>query len=109
MINHLISLGRSVNKYIESDSPELSDMDFFTRMNICKDCEKFNKLLTKCNECGCFLQIKARWSTENCPLNKWPATHIAGKKNIDDSTTAPPHYAFLPAKSDGDCGCKKSV
>ena len=42
------------------------------RLDICRDCESFLPRLERCAECGCFLQIKARFRVFNCPVNKWP-------------------------------------
>lgn len=49
------------------------------RKIICEKCEKLTyalqfkdkPLLPKCNECGCFMQIKWRFNYSSCPLNKW--------------------------------------
>jgi hypothetical protein len=39
------------------------------RLSICYNCDKFEN--SKCKECGCYLEIKASWDSEKCPLNKW--------------------------------------
>ena len=41
------------------------------RINICKSCEFFNSDFNKCNNCGCFLEYKASWNSEKCPVDKW--------------------------------------
>ena len=41
------------------------------RIETCKSCEHINKY-DICRICKCYLPIKARIDTENCPLNKWP-------------------------------------
>ena len=45
--------------------------EYSTRLNICKECDKFNKEKWICNVCGCYLEQKAKMSTEKCPKNKW--------------------------------------
>ena len=47
------------------------------RMRICKGdkkylpCPHYQKLLSRCQICGCFLKLKARISSEKCPKGKW--------------------------------------
>jgi hypothetical protein len=42
------------------------------RYDICKACDKFTPETSKCSECGCYLKIKVKAATVECPLNKWP-------------------------------------
>lgn len=65
------------------------------RLEICKSCEFFNESLYQCKQCGCFLNIKASWATEKCPLDKWSA-------EIQDNSTN--NLTSIPPS--GDCGCK---
>ena len=39
------------------------------RILICNQCA--DKCGSKCCICGCYLNKKAKWSTESCPQNKW--------------------------------------
>ena len=41
------------------------------RISICQGCEHYNSATTRCNECGCFINIKADWASEKCPIDKW--------------------------------------
>lgn len=60
------------NKYI-------SKQELIERLTLCNTCperlkESDGKPLTKfsrCPECGCFLRLKARLETEECPLGDW--------------------------------------
>lgn len=40
-----------------------------SRLVACADCPR--KKGAKCEECGCFLSLKSRLATEDCPLGKW--------------------------------------
>lgn len=102
MIEKLISFNESLNNYINSEQPEVTDQVFFRRMVVCKDCEFYKKTLSRCDKCGCFLHIKARWATEKCPLDKW-GTEVATKQNQE---TSPPQTQN-PAEKSGGCGCGK--
>jgi len=47
------------------------------RLEICSGdndylpCERFDPVLSRCLECGCFIKIKARLKSMTCPLKKW--------------------------------------
>ena len=45
--------------------------DYTQRMQICKRCPSYQPTLARCKECGCFLGIKARVKSTECPLDKW--------------------------------------
>jgi len=49
----------------------VSDETYKERTTICKSCNKFDDLETKCMECGCYIPAKARVIIDSCPLNKW--------------------------------------
>jgi hypothetical protein len=40
------------------------------RMNICQSCPELGAL-NRCNQCGCFMNIKVRIYSASCPLGKW--------------------------------------
>jgi hypothetical protein len=40
------------------------------RMNMCGSCEHLEK--ATCGVCKCYLPVKAKMRSQNCPLNKWP-------------------------------------
>ena len=39
------------------------------RLKTCSSCEHLKD--TQCGICGCYVNLKAKWSTETCPKNKW--------------------------------------
>jgi len=41
------------------------------RLQICNDCEFYNKDNSKCKKCGCFMNYKTLIMSSSCPLNKW--------------------------------------
>ena len=41
------------------------------RIDICRDCNRFDPNRMKCNECGCFLVNKVKFSAAHCPLRLW--------------------------------------
>ena len=44
---------------------------YIDRLTICKSCNYFDNEKWTCKICGCYLDKKAKMSTENCPENKW--------------------------------------
>lgn len=41
------------------------------RMEICKKCPKYRKLIKTCKECGCFMPLKTRIRWAECPDGLW--------------------------------------
>jgi len=51
----------------------VSGDEFAGRLDTCRNCSYFNPTATVCNECGCFLYVKATLSNYDC-------THPEGSK-----------------------------
>jgi len=45
--------------------------EYKRRIEVCKPCEQYEPVLSKCEECGCFLAFKAMIPSAKCPLGKW--------------------------------------
>ena len=45
--------------------------DSSDRYDTCKSCDRFNKYLKTCKECGCFMPLKVKLKNAYCPINKW--------------------------------------
>lgn len=88
-INHAKDGFRTVDKSIYND-----------RLNICQNCEFFDSTAFRCKQCGCFLNIKANWASESCPLEKWKDIPQENKSNLTESIS-------VPSIQTNDCGCNK--
>lgn len=77
VVNHAMNSFKNASRHVQME-----------RMNICQGCEHFNA--GRCNQCGCFLNIKTSWASEKCPLDKWG-----------------PEQDAHPAPPPNDCGCNK--
>jgi len=47
---------------------------YAARMDICRACEfrkDFAAGALQCTQCGCFMNLKAHFSGQKCPVNKW--------------------------------------
>ncbi len=42
---------------------------YLNRLNYCKECEHRDDQV--CSICGCYVDYKTRWASEECPLKKW--------------------------------------
>jgi hypothetical protein len=56
-----------INKNTQYVSGDLSS----TRYAICESCPRFFKITHQCKECGCFMKIKTKIESAECPLGKW--------------------------------------
>lgn len=49
----------------------VSDEEKERRLTICRECPHFRHKTTRCGQCGCFLNIKAKLAIVNCPIGQW--------------------------------------
>jgi hypothetical protein len=45
------------------------------RLAICRECEHYEPILTRCDKCGCIMSGKTLFMWAKCPIDKW------GKEN----------------------------
>lgn len=50
--------------------PEVPDEVYRARLDICSNCPAFSSEGV-CNECGCFMPVKAGLTSASCPIHKW--------------------------------------
>ena len=55
-------------KFIFFGSPVIPEV-YERRIETCDACEF--KINERCSICTCYVKRKAKWTTENCPKNKW--------------------------------------
>lgn len=72
------NLGKAVTRHVADGGKQVDDSTFEARLAICRECPSCDTARMVCRDpnCGCFLNIKARWQSENCPQLKWPAIPI---------------------------------
>jgi hypothetical protein len=64
---------------IKSGFKQVSFSEFNNRLSICKACVFFNHEEFRCNECGCFLNNKAKFKNEDCPQGYWRKINVRTK------------------------------
>ena len=47
------------------------DDTYDERIAICLECDKYDEGDHRCIACGCYLNAKARFGHERCPIGKW--------------------------------------
>ena len=55
----------------------ISGEQYRARLEICDTCDRRHG--NECEECGCYLRLKARGRAFQCPLGKWPAIPASTK------------------------------
>ena len=41
------------------------------RLDICRSCPRYFNPTGTCKECGCFMTLKTRLKSAECPIGKW--------------------------------------
>jgi len=60
-----------IKNAIQTGALQVSEEIKNQRLEICRKCEKYDAQQIRCIECGCFLEFKASFSLDSCPLEKW--------------------------------------
>jgi hypothetical protein len=62
----------SETKAIVQGQPTLTAQQVAARLAVCASCDQLRSNRA-CAKCGCFVDAKARFRSQTCPLRKWPA------------------------------------
>lgn len=84
------NLMQSIATHITTGAHNVPDVVYYQRMEICEGCEFYDEETVRCKDCGCYLNIKARWASMECPQKKW-AQYT--------------HHQESPINTDGPKGC----
>ena len=63
----LVDEGKAIANKEEAVSVEEQER----RLGICQGCEFFKPRSQSCQKCGCFMRLKSKLRTANCPIGKW--------------------------------------
>jgi len=66
-LQKIVNYGIAKTKHIIAGSPEVTNEVFNERISICQECPLFNSNNRECNKCGCPVDEKCKWATEECP------------------------------------------
>ena len=72
LMKKITNFTKSAIKHVRSGMKNASEKEIDKRMEICKGCEFFIEgEKPRCSKCGCHLNLKARWESSKCPIDKW--------------------------------------
>lgn len=58
-------------KAMAQGQPNLTSQQVAARLAVCASCDQLRSNRT-CARCGCFVDAKARFRSQDCPLRRWP-------------------------------------
>ena len=67
---------------ILSGFKQVTHEQYYDRLAICRGCPFLNHEKLRCTDCGCFVKVKAKFKSEDCPQDFW-----AKLKNWDGDYT----------------------
>ncbi len=67
--NAIKAAGRQAKSLMKGESLMVSDDEKNRRLSICRECEFLKN--SRCEKCGCFMNFKAKLSSEHCIEGKW--------------------------------------
>ena len=62
---------KAVSKRVLGGFENVDESTYYDRVHTCSRCEWLDHKDKECNKCGCPVETKAAWKTENCPIKKW--------------------------------------
>jgi hypothetical protein len=68
---NLLSAVVDETKAIVAQRPKVTEEERDKRMDVCKSCDRFLLDQSRCSACGCFMEVKTRFRSAQCPLGKW--------------------------------------
>ena len=74
LLEQATNLATSLVKHATSGFQHVAQNEFLQRIEACNQCDQFDSKSQRCAACGCFLVVKAKWASEECPLGKWGNT-----------------------------------
>lgn len=76
----------------------VSDEVYQERLEVCKTCSYYDESSNRCKHCGCFLEQKARFSLDSCPIGSWD---VSDKDWIENNFEQAVHDVENPKQFDG--------
>lgn len=73
---------KSLLFHIWSGFPKCTQDQINDRLQICLNCDSYDRLHQECLECGCnvngkkIFMNKLAWADQKCPLNKWTQQNV---------------------------------
>ena len=73
VMGQIKNIGKALTSVAAGYALKVSKDAYIERIDRCKQCDKLNHASMRCNVCGCFIQVKAKYKGEffECPEGKW--------------------------------------
>lgn len=73
LLRKAVNFGIAAVRHVADGGKQVSDETFEARIAVCIVCDSCDRQRMVCREpnCGCYIEKKARWQSEECPLGKW--------------------------------------
>jgi hypothetical protein len=83
LLQKTINFAEAAARHLANGCRQVSDEVYERRISMCRACPSLDAEHMMCREfdCGCWVERKARWASEECPLQKW---------RRDEPVTQPP-------------------
>ena len=62
---------KAVIEHVKDGCASVSSEQLAERLRVCEGCPLRHGLRCSHSDCGCFLWLKAKWRSEDCPAGKW--------------------------------------
>jgi hypothetical protein len=66
----LKNVAKAALEHVATGAARASDETINARLDLCAECDQRRD--NRCSVCGCFVEVKATWREQPCPLGKWP-------------------------------------
>ena len=67
----MIKLIKAMWKWLTTGFGRVSEKTYNERKKTCEACDLYLTKQEKCLECGCWMPLKHRIPSSNCPIGKW--------------------------------------
>lgn len=65
------NLTKSVVEHAKTGGQNVTPEEKQARLDLCNNCEFYDKEKSRCKKCGCFMLVKTGWSSASCPIGLW--------------------------------------
>ncbi len=74
-----MSLLNTIGDILATKVSTVSETGYLKRLHLCEFCPSSSKTggLVSCLNCGCIMNVKARFSASKCPEDRWPKIESA--------------------------------
>jgi len=71
LLDMAATAARAATNFVASGGKTVTGEVQTARQTACNTCPSHDSTANRCNECGCFLQLKTWLPDEKCPAGKW--------------------------------------